>query len=250
MPLLNRHNLELAKLASASRFVINGIHVTPRETVVTDGHMMVVVSNPDMDAECFPVVQSGAVSNTWKPFNLDAKAVLDLAKHLPKKATIPVLACAGVIDGEETVTVVATDLEQEFTARAKRNGARFPDYERAVWDGANATFAITMNPAKLAAVLSHVAGFIGATTKANSGVCTIKFKNQTGAFRIEAKRDGQTLQAFFMPCGDERVDVQALESTPEIIATAKSGSDEMMIRAAARRDLLRAQLAELDAILS
>jgi len=41
----------------------------------------------------------------------------------------------------------------------------------------------------------------------------------------------------------------ALDSTPEIIRQAKSGRGDAIVNAAMRRDLLRAQLAELDTVL-
>lgn len=250
MALLTKANLELAKLASQQepRFTLNAIHITPTETVVTDGHILATLATSALKSDDFPCGER-TVMDDWKPFNLDAKLALDLAKHLPRKTTIPVLSCAAISDGDETVTVIATDLEQEWNAQAKRNGANFPDYKRVIWDPAEATFAFNLNAANLAVILSFIEKLNGSKRGvANPPECIMRFKSATQAVRIEAKSpEGEAFLALIMPARHN--DCAALDSTPAIIKAAKSGRADAIINAATRRDLLRAQLAELDAVL-
>ena len=250
MALLTKANLELAKLASteASRFIPNAIHITPTETVVTDGHILATLATSALTSESFPSGER-TVTDTWKPFNLDAKAALDLAKHLPKKATKPVLSCAAISDGDETVTVIATDLEQEWNAKAKRNGANFPDYKRAIWDPSEATFAFNLNAANLAVIATFVEKLNGSKRGVtNPPECILRFKSATDPVRIEAESpEGEAFMALIMPAKYD--DCAALDATPAIIKAAKSGRADAIVNAATRRDLLRAQLTELEEVL-
>jgi hypothetical protein len=251
MALLTRHNLELAKLASTapSRFTLNAIHITPTEVAVTDGYILATLETSKQSCESWPSAGRGEVADDWKPFNLDAKAALDLARRLPKKATIPILNYAAIVDGDENVTVIATDLEQDFTAKAKRNGANFPDYKRVIWNPDEATFAFNLNAANLAVI----AGFVEKLNGSKRGVsnppsCVLRFKSACEAVRIEAESpDGEKFLALLTPVQSN--DINALDSTPEIIKRARSGNSDAIVHAVERRELLRAQLAKLDQVL-
>ena len=251
MPLLTKANLELAKLASdnASRFMLNAIHITPTEVCVTDGHILATLETSKQSCESWPSAGRGEVTNDWKPFNLDAKVALDLARRLPKKTTIPVLSCAAIVDGDESVTVIATDLEQDFTAKAKRNGANFPEYKRVIWNPDEATFAFNLNAANLAVIATFVEKLNGSKRGVtNPPSCVLRFKSARDAVRIEAQStDGEKFLALLMPAKSD--DISALDSTPEIIKRARSGKTDSITEAIDRRDMLRAQLAELDQVL-
>ena len=131
--MLNRHNLNIAKLASKeeSRFTLSAIRVTPVETVVTDGRVLVRVSNPTMPVEQFPALPGATITDDFNPFNLPAAAALQLAKSFKKRCTIPVLGCAAVDTGGELAHVVTTDLEN--VTRCEVNG-------RIVFRTSNASF--------------------------------------------------------------------------------------------------------------
>ncbi len=92
--LLNRYNLELAKLATAdeSRYSINAIYVTPTDTVVTDGHQLTIISAPAMPEENYPVIEGfEPCGKEFEPFLIDRKSALELAAAIPKTPNLPAL---------------------------------------------------------------------------------------------------------------------------------------------------------------
>lgn len=252
MPLLTKANLELAKLASdnASRYTLNAIHITPTEVCVTDGHILATLETSSQSCESWPSAGRGEVTDDWKPFNLDAKVALDLARRMPRKTTLPVLSMAAVVDGDETVTVIATDLEQDFTAKAKRNGANFPDYKRVIWDPSEATFAFNLNAANLAVIADFVQKLNGSKRGvSNPPSCILRFKSARESVRIEAASpDGQKFLGLIMPAKYD--DISGLDSTPEIIRRAKSGKSDAIVEAGERLELLRKQVAALEEVLT
>src|SRR5215469_8657246 len=99
--MLNRHNLNIAKLAAKekSRISLQNIYVTPEATIETDGHQLISVTRPPVDKEQFPVKDGDsftAVGNEHSPFMMSAVDALNIAKALPKKSPIPVILNAAI----------------------------------------------------------------------------------------------------------------------------------------------------------
>ena len=68
--MLNKNNLRIAKFCVGyeSRYVLNGLHITPNETVVTDGFRLVRVS-------------SVKPREKFDPFTVDQKTVMESLKN-------------------------------------------------------------------------------------------------------------------------------------------------------------------------
>lgn len=201
--LLNKHNLNIAKLApkEASRFNVNAIRVTPNETVVTDGHYMMVVSTVALSADTFPNnPDSGlTVRDDFAPFNLNAKAALAAAASLPKRTPIPVLGCAAVaMNGDLKPKLLTTDLEQVQTFPADEGS--FPDWQRVMPKADDMPFVIGLDARLLRPLLEQFIAF--QDSKRQPAVVDFRFKDARSAILMTTRTDrsdGQTMTAVLMP---------------------------------------------------
>jgi hypothetical protein len=215
--LLNKHNLNIAKLASkeASRFTLSGIRITPTETVVTDGHCLMKVSTVAISSEEFPVCQGSGVTpqDDFKPFNLDAAQALKASAQLPKKSTIPVLGCAAVaVNGNpDRPALLTTDLEQFSTFKAMESG-NYPDYERVIPKAENAPFAIGLDAKLIKAMMEQFIAFID--SKGSAGI-TLRFTDERTAVLMEAKSGEQTMLGVLMPMQIDAKPWRKAEPEPE-----------------------------------
>lgn len=199
--MLNKHNLNVAKAASPeeSRFTLNAIRVTPKETIATDGHILVRCTTPKgVNAVDFPEVPGQpAATDEFVPFNLPAKAALEAVKALPKKNTYPIIQNAAVsVNGHAQVMV--TDLENPRTFRAVEGS--FPDYERVIPDLAKSTFSISLDAALLRTICEQVIGFKGK----DQAIVKLWFeKNDRAVYFRSAGGDEQVLDGCIMPCREQ-----------------------------------------------
>ena len=195
--LLNKHNLNIAKLAlkKNSQFTLNEIQVTPDETVVTDGHLLMSVSTLPTPAAEFP--HTDAVDK-WKPFNLASDKALKAASELPNKPAVPVLACASVIPIADKFAVVTTDLEVTRTWPAQEN-SNFPDYKRVIPNPDTMPFVIGIDARKLHALLSQFIALKNAESTEAPATVVFRFTNAHSAIRMDAHTDNQTMVGVLMP---------------------------------------------------
>lgn len=216
--MLNKHNLSLASLASkeTSRFTLNGILVTPTETVETDGHQLCTVSMQKTDTEAVPSptgVDFAAVAD-WKPFILPAGEALDIAKALPKKSTIPILQNAFIgskTDVNGTAQIAVTNLDQFRVFNPRKLEGNFPDWKRVIPKPEEnpPALCVSIDAALLARVLKQVESFRG---DVRQPFCRMYFwgdKKESGvllcnnAIRIDADNDtGQHFTGVVMPGRD------------------------------------------------
>jgi hypothetical protein len=205
--MLNKYNLNLAQLASteASRSALQGIFVTPNETVVTDGHQLTRVTTPDYALESFPQIAGINPTAEFKPFTMPTADALAAAKMLPAKTRIPVLNNAvlevSTVNDAPAVKLGATDLDSPQVRNIKPVAGNFPDWERHMPKKEHATQAISFNVHLLMSVLKQFDTF----TKGISGQqITLYLKDENSAIFIEANGgDGQLMQSAVMPCRGE-----------------------------------------------
>lgn len=257
MPLLNKHNLELAKLASKeeNRFLLQGILVQPESTVVTDGQVLMEVTTADFRAADFPQPPGiASATDEWKPFVLSAQDALAIAKTIPKKTTTPILSNAAVAtpNGDDHMTIFTTDLERHNPVTVRKLTGTYPDYKRVIWPAEEAEFAINVNARNLADVLDFVAKFNESKrSETQPPDCVLRFKSNREAIRIDARVRGgdQKLTALVGPAN---FGVTAgLDSTPGVIKeykSAKAAKDTGgLARATTAREIAEARLTKLKA---
>ena len=207
--MLNKHNLAVHRFISKedSRYTIKAIHVTPNETVATDGHSLVRVSTlKDHKAENFPP-QRVRVTDQFKPFNLPYEVAAKVEKAILKNRAIPVFnyAALELKEGEpngNNPTLFVTDMDstQEFVSKVISD--KFPDWEMVIPKKAEATFTITVDPLKLAKLMTEAAKFTkGAYPQ---GSVKMRFVSDDKAVRLDAENASQTWTGVLMPIrGDD-----------------------------------------------
>ena len=261
MSLLTKHNLSVATLASKSesRFTLQGIYVTPQETVVTDGHLLVAVGTSALKADQFPTRQgTPAATDDWKPFILDAADAKRALVALPKKSTIPVLECAAVLVEEgEMATIVSTDLERSTPLTVRRGSKQFPDYKRVIQYQASAPgeeeFSACFNAAILGDLFSWIAKANG-SKRGDSGAtdCVLRFNGSREAMRVDSRTaGGEAITALVSPMREDTAVTTTREVIRELERTGLPSADRKRAieRGEERLAKLRAELAQLEALL-
>ena len=237
--MLNRHNLNIAKLAAKdeSRYTLTGIRVSPDETMCTDGHQLTRVTTPKVDVEQFPVKDGFTPTRDFEPFLLPSQAALSIARALPKRSTIPILLNAAIgkqtdVNGCAQIAVTDLDDYQIFTPR-KMDG-KFPDYERVIPNKADATFTIGLNPLQLLAILQQVKGFVDT----REPTMVLRLYDASSAVRIDVSNDEQEWTSVLMPmkldAADKTTSKPASKPKPQAKAEAREGRSEAPARSETR----------------
>lgn len=187
--MLTKQNLTLAKLASkgTSRFAINGIYVTPAETVATDGLQLtrLTVKAEPLPPVAEPGLAKGAVPvDDWTPFVMPAAAALDAAKKMAKTGAF---VAAETADNGHSALIVGNEV-----LRAQKSDAKYPDYQRCIPKIDAPAFEIIVNPELLAKVLEF-----HASTGAKS--VRLVFQEAESPFLVKSATDGQVCESVVMP---------------------------------------------------
>jgi hypothetical protein len=208
--MLNKWNLQAAQFVSkeSSRYTLNGIHVRSDATVATNGHYLAWVStSPDRKAEDFPLVDGvGPATDSYDPFLLDRDAALEIAKALPKKTTIPVLAYAAVSveDGKTAITV--TDLENPRTFRPRKMEGQFPRVE-AVFPTKAPVVRFALSATYLAQIAKFAADFNAGREASDPVYITVYSPEDAVRFDVERSDTEQGATFLLMPIRMEKDDV-------------------------------------------
>jgi hypothetical protein len=210
--MLNKHNLNVAQFASKeeSRYTMNGVLVTPNETVATNGHYLVWCGKDSVEAENYPLIPGfvGA-SEQFKPFILSRESALAIAKVTPSKAKIPILNHVAVSGDGSQMAVTDLDRPQVFPVRPVEG--KFPQWEVVVPKFEQAVFSISVNAEYLAAIAKQFAGFVddrnhkvtlsfyADSMKSDEPVATVGRDVSGHSIRFDGVRDGQGMTAVLMP---------------------------------------------------
>ncbi len=211
--MLNKHNLSITQFATRdeSRYTLNAILVTPKETVATNGFTLARVTTPKgLKVENFPVTPGVKPSTTFRPFNLPLDAADTIRKAIPKKTTIPILDNV-MIDGKATdakpddgtpdcAVLAVNDLENPQVFRPRKEEGKFPNWQAVIpkREGAKAVF--TLDARYLAKLAAWVAKF--ADPRAPQ-IC-IRYYAKDKSIRFDAHtEDGQEFVGVIMPMHGE-----------------------------------------------
>lgn len=200
--MLNRNNFQIASLAStdAGRYSTDGIKIEPDRTIVTDGTVLVIVTQDDIKPEDYPVIEGFDPAPNFNPFIISRKAALDIAKSIPK-CSIPVLNRVNV--GQPTngngsrhyAALAVTDLEHHLIHRPAISGDSFPNPDSVMPKGA-ADRTVGINPKLLGAVLAQ---FVKAGAE-NVRLDLYADNPHPQPVKLSANlEDGQSITALIMP---------------------------------------------------
>jgi hypothetical protein len=215
---LNRANLASVQLASkdASRVHLHGLHVTPDETVATNGHALIRVKLPSVDDESATeftrIAGESANGAGFSPVTLPAKAVEAAAKRMPNR---PQGALQGIsrLSTEGThATLVTTDGESTTPSKFELDECdMFVDYE-SVLPKDEPTLSIGLNAGLLATVFKVLAQItaVRGTQKLQPVKCDVFTDSDengkprtpvTRALRLTCETaSGQEVTVIVMPC--------------------------------------------------
>jgi len=115
--IFNKTNFRIYSLAEKeARYYLNGIHVTPDYTEVTNGHYLIRVDAPykgkrkEALKDC-PIVNEQVPVEKECEFVIPADTAKEIEKNIPKERSLTQLNNAWVVeDTEETATFITTDL--------------------------------------------------------------------------------------------------------------------------------------------
>lgn len=183
--MLKRNNLAIAKAApkEESKYVLNGILIEPQQSVVTDGHMMLIVGHsPVHGAADFPALGGGHINQSEFPaFMIPTKTALDIAKAIPQGTKLPAIEYAAVSHVEKDhVSIVTTDLDTERVFRFRKLVGKFPNWRMVVPVVRDGDPSITFDLDLLQDTLNQMKA-AGVTT------VTMRFKDPDSACRIDGK---------------------------------------------------------------
>lgn len=211
--MLNRNNLAIAKAApkDEGKYVLQGILIEPRQSIVTDGHMMIIVAHTAHSAADFPNLGGGHVSQDEFPaFMIPTKTALEIAKAIPTKTTLPILEHAAVshFDGDH-VSMVATDLETERVFRFKRLVGQFPNWRAVLPHPTEDKPSITFDVDILQDTLNHLKSM-------GVSAITMRFNDGDSPMRIDGviKETGQAVTAIVVPMNSKVAGVPMAEWGP------------------------------------
>ena len=193
--MLNKKNFEIAKLCKeqwvGSKYDLSGIRVTPRETTVTDGHILLRIKG------------TGEPEN-FEPFTMPADKALDVAKALSGGSNIPGGDQVTIehIEGTEEARIKTTNQDgHEATCSIRPIMSPFPDTDKIIPDAEDAQSAIILDLDILIPLLKQIGKFHGKKQHKNRHATFRFYKDNNHSQRIDATNHlGQELTAVIMPC--------------------------------------------------
>lgn len=217
--MLNKHNLEIADFCSQyeSRYILEGIYVSPEKTSATDGRILVEITTPKENLEDNePKVKGCEFTRDFKPFMMPAKLAKEICRSIPtdsQTSGFSFMRYAHVDqssdpDPEKEIKIGTLNRESNRIFQFKSLSGTYPDTKSAIWDPADETFAITVNPELMLKAMQMFNRFL---RKWNMKSITMRFKKSNNAIRIEAKNleTEQTAVCMVMPMKDERTEKYA-----------------------------------------
>lgn len=157
--MLNKISLLVKNICSKeeSRFTLNGILVTPTETVATDGHRLAIITAPKAEKiEDAPAIPGCTPTAAFEKFILSVADCCRLEKLIPTggkkrflpavlthafigRETIPIKRKPGAdnerVDNTGIATIGVSDLDTPQVLNCRMMDGNFPDFERVIPKG-------------------------------------------------------------------------------------------------------------------
>jgi hypothetical protein len=217
--LLNRNNFQIAELApdDEERLTMCGILVAPNRTVVTNGHMAVVVSAVDtIQPSLFEQIEGIEPAESFTPFILDRDSAIKIAKRIPKDTednpVFPIIDAT--TEGNDRAMVSINDIFRQEILRATKIAGDFPDVQRAIPDKEAARFTLLIDPELLTRLLKAVVRFC------DGRAMEMRLYGAGRPVRIDAGDAEQSLVAVIMPLRGDAVPEAARSPAPAVEQSA------------------------------
>ena len=195
--MLNHNNFAIAKLASKddSRFTLRGILVTENKTVVTDGHMLAVVTGTPEDAT---ETQERAALTSFIMPSADALGVAVASKG-------GYLGLADIPYSKNKECKINTKTNSSMVLNIQPLEGNYPDYERVIPSMDKYTVRVKLDAVLVAAMIAQLNEFMKNKNESkNSFVLSLApdavTKEVSGPVILEAENAmGQTFKGLIMP---------------------------------------------------
>ena len=186
VPSYTKENLSIASLADKSiGRGTEGILVTETETVVTDGHMMLIVEAAKVEKQHLPIDLVDHAASSFEPFILPAKQAVEAGKAIPK-TPMSTLSRAFVSEVGEKRQWSTYDLEAVRSATFRPVESTYPNWQAVVPVDSSTDTEITFNLSVLVPLLKAMQGVVEKDSKGDQCV-TFRIRDNSSAMRIDGR---------------------------------------------------------------
>lgn len=201
---LNKHNLKIAELLKVdrdSKYAIDNLFITERDTAVTNGIMAVIVTVPASDNQSFPAIEGLEPAKLHEKTLLSKGDALSLAKLLLKEKRLTALnqAQLGANVGNQ-ITFGVTDLDTKHVVSYEKQAGQFPVHliTEVAPKLTDVKFSITVNLHVLIPLLKQLEAIADDKEVAQA---RLSFTTDEKPVRIDVlnKETGQQALALVMP---------------------------------------------------
>jgi hypothetical protein len=199
--MFNRHNFEIAKLLNAeddSAAALRGVYITPDATYVTDGHIAVKVTAPEIQPNLFEATDGIEAAQYFTGFILDRDTALKVAKAIPKKgdpsSMIAAVDTSTEVNGRSTIAV--NEIFRQDIIRSQKLEGTYPDINKFLLDPDKAKFTVAFSVELLAGLLAAAQSFCRGM---NTGRVVLRLYGPSEGMRLDADGLEQKFTAMIMP---------------------------------------------------
>lgn len=160
--MLNKQNLSIHQFTSKSsiRPELEGIYISPKETVATDSIVLARIQIPKVNISDFPVIKKGKKPlEKFKPFILPKKEAEKILKLIPADPVLPILENVALMKrGKDVVEFAITDLQGISCLESNTIEGNFPNYKDLL-PKKGRQIKVVLNPQLLKKVVNFVNEF-------------------------------------------------------------------------------------------
>jgi len=189
-----------------TRAILTAVHLTPTHVAATDSYRLVRIGYKGGNANDFPKIgDQSPMTGIINAVAVDGKTFVKALSSVPaqrknsRRGSLPVLTNVAVMDdGEHTVSLGVTDLDQSTVFVARKVQGSFPPYENLIPDSKE-------NPpwAQVSVNASFLADMAKAVKTFGSDVVTIQVWSPLKPVMFTASNtEGGTFQGLQMPVRD------------------------------------------------
>jgi hypothetical protein len=201
-----------------ARYMLNGVHITDKEIIATNGHYMCRLSHQaGLAAPDFPVVGQSAEMEPFKAATVSAKDFAAIAKQIKKSQRLPVLQHAlldtTAANANGSVPVYVTDLENPQVIKLEKFDGNYPNTE-SVMPTDEPAYGIAFDPAYLEVIGKAFKQFGARSVQMN---CFAK-TTAPALFTATNRDTKQDLTVLLMPTANKENGIMSVRSWAENIA--------------------------------
>lgn len=190
----NKTNFRIHALTEKSRYYLDGLHVTPEYTEVTNGHYLIRVSTPEGKVEDLPKANGHEPVKGNFEFILPSVTAKEVEQSIPNVRTLPILNNSWIVeDTEDEVTFITTDLNTTKPITTRKIEGKFPRTD-AIFPKDDPSITIGFDPDYMMKICQQY-------KKAEIKQVTLSLYGLTKTMKLDGKNveKDQTITTLLMP---------------------------------------------------